>query len=95
MVVFAQVGWQTLSMVLAFNYFSSEIAATAWGIACAGSGLGGLVSTNFIGHTITSFSYSPVFFALAVLHPLALLLLWRIRAERAATLASRPIDAIG
>jgi ACS family hexuronate transporter-like MFS transporter len=93
-VVFAQVGWQTLAMALAFNYFPSEIVATAWGFACAGSGLGGLVSTNLIGHTITSFSYTPVFYALAVLHPIALIFLWRIRAERSATIALRPAPGI-
>jgi ACS family hexuronate transporter-like MFS transporter len=93
-VVFAQVGWQTIAMALAFNYFPSEIVATAWGIACAGSGLGGLVSSNLIGHTITSFSYTPVFYALAVCHPLALLFLWRIRAGRSASAALRPAAGV-
>jgi MFS transporter, ACS family, hexuronate transporter len=90
MVAFAHLGWQMLCMTLAFNYFPPNIVATAWGIACAGSSLGALVSANLIGHTITSFSYMPVFCALAVLHPLGLILLWQIRANRAATITGSP-----
>jgi ACS family hexuronate transporter-like MFS transporter len=84
-VAFAQLGWQMLAMALAFDYFSPAVVGTAWGIAMAGSGLGGLVSTNLIGHVVTSFSYAPVFWGLAAVHPLALVLLWSIRSSRAYT----------
>jgi MFS transporter, ACS family, hexuronate transporter len=79
LVAFAQLGWQMLTTALAFHYFSPKVVGTAWGIACAGSGLGGLVSTELVGHVITRFSYPPVFWGLAVLHPAALILLWAIR----------------
>jgi ACS family hexuronate transporter-like MFS transporter len=83
LVAFAQLGWQMLAMAIAFDYFSPEVVGTAWGIASAGSGLGGLLSTNIIGRVVTSFSYAPVFWGLAALHPTALMLLWSIRASRA------------
>jgi MFS transporter, ACS family, hexuronate transporter len=82
-VAFAQLGWQMLAMALAFDYFAPDVVGTAWGIAMAGSGLGGLISTNLIGHVVTSFSYAPVFWGLAAVHPIALMLLWSIRASRA------------
>jgi MFS transporter, ACS family, hexuronate transporter len=72
-----------LTTALAFHYFSPKVVGTAWGIACAGSGLGGLVSTELVGHVITRFSYSPVFCGLATLHPVALILLWAIRVSHA------------
>ncbi len=86
-VAFAQLAWQSLSLSLAVNYFPKDVSGTALGIAMAGSGLGGLLSTNLIGHVITSYSYAPVFYGLAIVHPLALLLLWRIRAARAASVS--------
>lgn len=89
LVAFAQMGWQMLAMALAFSYFPPKVVGTAWGIACAGSGLGGLISTNFIGQAVTSLSYAPVFGGLAVLHPVALVLLWSIRGNR----AFRPADS--
>jgi MFS transporter, ACS family, hexuronate transporter len=79
LVAFAHLGWQMLAMSIAFHYFSPQVVGTAWGIAMAGSGLGGLVSTNLVGRVVTSFSYPPVFLGLAVLHPIALLALWTMR----------------
>jgi len=50
-----------------------------FGIIATGSGLGGILSTNAIGHLVTHFSYRPVYLMMAFLHPCALILLWRIR----------------
>lgn len=83
-VAFSQLAWQVTTTTLAVNYFPSATIATAFGIIAAGSGFGGLLSTNIVGHLVTSYSYRPVFWGMAILHPLALLLLWNIRRNRAA-----------
>lgn len=84
-VAFVQLAWQITTTTLAVNYFSTSLIATAFGIIAAGSGIGGMLSTNIVGHVVTSFSYRPVFIGLAVLHPVALLFVWGIRQGRAAT----------
>jgi ACS family hexuronate transporter-like MFS transporter len=84
-VAFVQLGWQITTTTLAVNYFSTALIATAFGIIAAGSGIGGMLSTNIVGRVVTSFSYRPVFIGLAVLHPVALLFVWGIRQGRAAT----------
>ncbi|HEX7359939.1 MAG TPA: MFS transporter [Bryobacteraceae bacterium] len=87
LVAFGQLAWQTITTTLAVNYFSSAVIATVFGIIAAGSGLGGLISTGLIGHVVTSGSYAPVFIAMAALHPASLLLLWRVRRNRAQSYA--------
>ena len=84
-VAFVQLAWQITTTTLAVNYFSTSLIATAFGIIAAGSGIGGLLSTNIVGHVVTSFSYRPVFIGLALLHPVSLLFVWGIRQARAAT----------
>jgi ACS family hexuronate transporter-like MFS transporter len=84
-VAFVQLAWQITTTTLAVNYFSTALIATAFGMIAAGSGIGGLLSTNIVGHVVTSFSYRPVFIGLAVLHPAALLFVWGIRQGKAAT----------
>jgi ACS family hexuronate transporter-like MFS transporter len=93
-VAFAQQGWSMLSMALAFSYFSPEAVGTAWGVASAGSGLGGFLSTSLIGRCVTRLSYTPVFCGLAVLHPLALVLLWAIRSSRASTVQDPALQSV-
>ena len=93
-VAFAQQGWSMLSMAMAFSFFSPEAVGTAWGIASAGSGLGGFLSTSLIGRCVTKLSYTPVFAGLAVLNPLSLVLLWSIRSSRAFTHAGAELQSI-
>jgi ACS family hexuronate transporter-like MFS transporter len=94
-VAFAQLGWQIVTTTLAVNYFGPRVIATAFGIIAAGSGLGGLLSTDVIGRVVTNLSYQPVFIGLAFLHPIALLLLWRVRVNRAAVFSNEKPVLLG
>jgi ACS family hexuronate transporter-like MFS transporter len=81
-VALAHLAWQvTLSALIVDRYPSSSLA-TAFGLIAAGSGFGGMVSTGVVGYMVTHYSYTPVFVGMAVLHPLALVLVWFVRDER-------------
>jgi hypothetical protein len=47
-----------------------------------------MVSTGIVGWLVTNYSYVPVFVAMAMLHPLALALIWFVRGERSADSAT-------
>ena len=79
LVVLAQLAWQVTLGTLIIDLYPQRIVATVFGIIATGSGLGGILSTNAIGHLVTHFSYRPVYLMMAFLHPCALILLWRIR----------------
>ena len=54
----------------------------AAGLVAAGSGFGGMVSSEIIGYFVMHQGYLPVFFIMAVLHPLALIILWKAFNDR-------------
>lgn len=53
------------------------VLGTAFGFIAAGSALGGIAMNETVGWVVTHYSYQPCFFVMTVLHPLALLLIWR------------------
>jgi ACS family hexuronate transporter-like MFS transporter len=53
--------------------------ATTFGVIAAGSSLGGMVMNWAVGRLVTNYSYAPAFLVMACVHPLALLLVWRLR----------------
>ena len=76
---FAHLAWQVTVGVLIVDLYPRASVATVFGVVAAGSGLGGLISTGVIGRLVTNYSYMPVFALMGVLHPLALLLILRVR----------------
>ena len=80
----AHLTWLVTLTTLATDLFPKATVASVFGVIAAGSGLGGLISTGIVGRLVTDFSYTPVFVIMAVLHPLALLLIWRVRAPQPA-----------
>jgi ACS family hexuronate transporter-like MFS transporter len=83
-VALAHLTFQATGGALVVDLYPSKTIATAFGIIAAGSGLGGMISTNIVGRLVTNYSYTPVFILMGLLHPLALLLLWRVREGREA-----------
>ena len=63
----------TLSALIV-DIWPQRTVATVFGLIAAGSGFGGLLSTDLVGRLITTHSYLPVFALMALLHPCALLL---------------------
>jgi MFS transporter, ACS family, hexuronate transporter len=78
----SQLAWQVTIGALIVDRYPPASVATAFGIVAAGSGFGGMVSTGIVGYLVTNYSYVPVFVAMAMLHPLALALVWFVRGER-------------
>ena len=76
---FAHLSWQTSLSTLLVDIYPKRLLGTAFGIVAAGSGLGGMLSTNLVGRVVTNYSYTPLFIAMGVLHPLAWLLIRKVR----------------
>jgi MFS transporter, ACS family, hexuronate transporter len=85
--VLAQLAWQVTLGALIVDLYPQRVVATVFGVIAAGSGIGGMLSTGIIGHLVTSYSYSPVFVLLGMVHPLALVLLWQLRRSKAHVVA--------
>jgi len=82
---FAHMLWQISLSTLVVDLCPKHTLGTVFGIVAAGSGLGGMISTNLIGRLVTAYSYTPVFVMMGFLHPLAFLLVRRLRNPRTAS----------
>ena len=80
----SQLAWQVTIGALIVDRYPPASVATAFGIVAAGSGFGGMVSTGIVGYLVSHYSYVPVFVTMALLHPLALALVWFLRGDRTA-----------
>jgi ACS family hexuronate transporter-like MFS transporter len=89
-IALAHMTWVVCLTTLAVDLFPSKRLGAIFGVIAAGSGLGGMLFTNLVGHLVTSFSYKPVFVLMGFLHPLALILIWRAVAIWRRTQAALP-----
>lgn len=76
--------WMTNITTLALDLFPRHMATTVQGLVGAASALGGLITAALIAYTIGKHGYTPVFFAMAAMHPLAALILFGCLRTRAA-----------
>jgi ACS family hexuronate transporter-like MFS transporter len=74
----AHLTWMVTLTTMAVDIFPAENIGTIFGIIAAGSGLGGILFTNLVGQLVTHFSYTPVFMLMSCLHPVALIVIWRV-----------------
>jgi len=81
---FAHLAWQISLGALIVDIYPKPVLGTVFGLVAAGSGFGGMLSTNLVGRAVTYWSYAPVFVVMGFLHPLAYLLVRTIRARTAA-----------
>ncbi len=81
-VVLAHLTWQVTLGTLIVDLYPRVLIATVSGLIATGSGLGGVLSTNVVGHLVSSYSYTPVFAMMGLLHPCALLLVLRVRESK-------------
>ncbi|MBN9662132.1 MAG: MFS transporter [Acidobacteria bacterium] len=79
---FAHLAWQISLGALIVDIYPKPVVGTVFGLVAAGSGLGGMLSTNLVGRAVTYWSYSPVFVVMGILHPLAFLLIRGIQARK-------------
>ncbi len=80
---FAHLAWQISLSTLIVDIYPKSVVGTVFGLVAAGSGLGGMISTNLVGRAVTDYSYAPVFVVMGFLHPIAFLMLRTIRTNKA------------
>lgn len=76
-IALAHMAWLVTLSSAIVDLFSPSQLGTAFGLIAAGSGLGGMVSTEIIAYVVTQHGYLPLFFLMMLLHPAALALLWK------------------
>jgi ACS family hexuronate transporter-like MFS transporter len=77
--VFAHLVWLVNLTALVVDVIPVADVGSTFGVIAAGSTVGGMVMNWMVGRLVTSFSFAPAFTALALLHPIALVLVWRFR----------------
>ncbi len=76
---FAHLTWQISLSALVLDLYPKPVVGTVFGLVAAGSGLGGMISTNLVGRAVTYWSYAPVFIVMGFLHPVAYLMITCLR----------------
>ncbi|MCX6628932.1 MAG: MFS transporter [Candidatus Solibacter sp.] len=72
---FAHLTWQISLSALVVDLYPKPLVGTVFGLVAAGSGFGGMISTNLVGRAVTYWSYAPVFVVMGFLHPVAYLMI--------------------
>lgn len=72
---FGHLSWQTSLSTLIVDLYPKRLMGTVFGLVAAGSGLGSMFFLNIAGQVVSKYSYTPVFIAMAFLHPVAWLLI--------------------
>jgi ACS family hexuronate transporter-like MFS transporter len=78
MIAFAHMSWLVTLTATVVELYPPGLVGKAAGLIAAGSGFGGMLSSEIIAYFVTHGGYTPVFFLMAALHPIALALVWRI-----------------
>lgn len=76
-VAFAHMTWLVTLTATVVELYPPSLVGKAAGLIAAGSGFGGMVSSEVIAWFVTHGGYRPVFFLMAILHPIAIVMLWR------------------
>lgn len=76
-VAFAHMSWLVTLTATVVELYPPSLVGKAAGLIAAGSGFGGMISSEVIAWFVTHGGYRPVFFLMAVLHPIAIVLLWK------------------
>jgi ACS family hexuronate transporter-like MFS transporter len=80
-IALAHMAWLVNLTSTIVELFPANQVGKAAGLVAAGSGLGGMVSSEFIGYLVAHQGYLPVFYIMAVLHPIAIVILWNAFAD--------------
>jgi ACS family hexuronate transporter-like MFS transporter len=86
-VAFAHLVFQVNMGTLIVDLYPPRVVATVFGLIAAGSGLGGIFSTQIVGQLVTANSYGTIFLLMGLLHPTAWLIAWAsLRSQRVSAL---------
>lgn len=75
-VAMAHMSWLTNLTSTLLEVFSPQQLGRTAGLIAAGSAFGGMLSSELIAYCLTHGGYRPVFFAMGIMHPIAIVLLW-------------------
>ena len=78
-VAYAATAWLSNLTALVVDIVPARILGTAFGVVACGSALGGFFMNKAVAWFIDHRSYDECFYIMALAHPLALLLVWRLR----------------
>ncbi len=81
-VVLGHAIWVTNLLTLPADLFQPGEVGTASGFSGMGGAIGGALANWFTGSVVFHFSYLPIFICAGLLHPLSMLLVWRLLPER-------------
>ena len=81
-IAFAEFTWMVTMTALAVDVLPVERMGRMFGVIAAGSGFGGILFMKAVGEIVTIGSYTPVFFIIACLHPIALACVWMVAKRR-------------
>jgi MFS transporter, ACS family, hexuronate transporter len=76
LVAFAHLVLQINISTLIIDVYPKAVVATVFGIIAAGSGLGGILSTQIVGQLVSAGSFDTVFVLMAMLHPVSCGVAW-------------------
>jgi ACS family hexuronate transporter-like MFS transporter len=77
-VAYAHTAWLSNLTSLVVDISSKQILGTAFGVIACGSVLGGIIMNEVVGWLVTHRSYNDCFYLMAVMHPLAIALIWNL-----------------
>lgn len=75
-VTFAHLMFQVNITALVIDRYPTHAVATVFGVIAAGSGVGGIISTQVVGQLVSTTGYQPLFIIMGCMHPIACALAW-------------------
>lgn len=85
--------WMTNVTTATLDLFPREMATTVQGMIGAASALGGLLIAAVISRTIGAYGYRPIFYLMAIMHPIAAVALFTRLRPVLRRIAPQPIEA--
>jgi ACS family hexuronate transporter-like MFS transporter len=82
-VAYAHTSWLGNLTSLVVDIAPKRILGTAFGVIACGSVLGGILMNETVAWLVTYRSYADCFYIMALLHPIALLVIWKLRVRAA------------
>ena len=84
LIAYALTAWLSNLTSLVVDLTPQPILGTAFGVIACGSALGGILMNKGVAWLVEHRSYSDCFYLMALVHPLAFLLIWHLGKERPA-----------
>lgn len=91
-VALAHMAWLVTLTATVIELYPANQVGKAAGLIAMGSGFGGMISSEVVGYLVMHGGYTPVFFLMAVLHPIAIALLWPVFRQRRPLVDVLPVE---